>query len=402
MSANPDLNAARKSGIAVAAAFASLLLVAFWAGTGKPSEETGPPPRPQASRIEQPTPDTTRRVREEPVPSPTMPVLAAASREPALEDMIASVLPAVVTVVTTDGRGTGFFVARDTILTNAHVIAGHRTVTIQHADNARQTALVDAASQSSDLALLKVGSVRESQPIIRLGLAATVRPGQDVVAVGSALGTLQNTVTRGIVSALRREGTTTMIQVDAAINPGNSGGPILARDGRAIGIATMSYSTRQGLNFAVAADHARALLEGGTTSTERPAHESPLAPTGRTTVTDDRRDTGEREHERALTAAGRRADVMDRAWQEFVTSCYQGPVLTLFDRDWYALFEEEALPGVVRTACNGRFSELVREAHAIRDAVLAADEAARRAGVYPGSRRSARRSHRLDYTGWDR
>src|SRR5207237_3250742 len=92
--------------------------------------------------------------------------------------------------------------------------------------------------------------------------AATVRVGQEVIAIGSPLGTLQNTVTRGIVSAIRETGNATLVQTDAAINPGNSGGPLIDRNGAAIGITTMGYMQRQGLNFAVAIDHARALLEG--------------------------------------------------------------------------------------------------------------------------------------------
>ncbi len=63
-----------------------------------------------------------------------------------------------------------------------------------------------------------------NQQLLTLGTASSLRVGQEVIAVGSALGVLPNTVTRGIVSALRRAGDLVLIQTDAAINPGNSGG----------------------------------------------------------------------------------------------------------------------------------------------------------------------------------
>ena len=65
-----------------------------------------------------------------------------------------------------------------------------------------------------------------------------------------------------IVSAIRQTGEATLVQTDAAVNPGNSGGPLLDRAGTVIGITTMGYTDRQGLNFAVGIEHAGPLLEG--------------------------------------------------------------------------------------------------------------------------------------------
>ena len=75
---------------------------------------------------------------------------------------------------------------------------------------------------------------------------------------------LSNTVTRGIVSAIRDVGPVTLIQTDAAINPGNSGGPLVDRNGVVIGINSLAVAARegQGMAFAVAIDHARPLLSG--------------------------------------------------------------------------------------------------------------------------------------------
>ena len=90
-----------------------------------------------------------------------------------------------------------------------------------------------------------------------------------MIAIGYALGSLSNTVTRGIVSALRQSGNVTLIQTDAAINPGNSGGPLLDRSGAVIGINSMSISKQvgEGLGFAIAIDHAVALVNGRNTVT---------------------------------------------------------------------------------------------------------------------------------------
>jgi hypothetical protein len=65
------------------------------------------------------------------------------------------------------------------------------------------------------------------------------------------------------VSAIRPFEGATLVQTDAAINPGNSGGPLLDRSGRVVGIATMKVAEGESIGFAVAADHARELLQGG-------------------------------------------------------------------------------------------------------------------------------------------
>src|SRR5205809_1676816 len=110
---------------------------------------------------------------------------------------------------------------------------------------------------------MRVSNPDPNQPALRLGSGMQARPGQEAMALGSPLG-LQNTVTRGIVSAVRQVGALTLVQTDAAINPGNSGGPLLGRNGEVIGITTMSMrsAVAQGLSFAVAIDHAEALLAG--------------------------------------------------------------------------------------------------------------------------------------------
>ena len=96
-----------------------------------------------------------------------------------------------------------------------------------------------------------------------------LQPGQQVIAIGSALGDFRNTVTSGVISALHRTLTGNsemddMIQTDAAINHGNSGGPLINLNGDVIGVNTAiagsdpaSGDQAQGIGFAIPSDHAR-------------------------------------------------------------------------------------------------------------------------------------------------
>ena len=161
-----------------------------------------------------------------------------------IEDVVSAALPAVASIDTGSGRGSGFFIRPDLVVTNNHVVEGQNAVTLRAA-GAQYTARVMTTSPSVDLALLQVYSANPQQPTLRLGTAATARPGEEVIAIGYALGALSNTVTRGIVSALRQAGSVTLIQTDAAINPGNSGGPLIDRDGTVIGINSMGSRSRR-------------------------------------------------------------------------------------------------------------------------------------------------------------
>jgi S1-C subfamily serine protease len=121
-------------------------------------------------------------------------------------------------------------------------------------------ARVERIASDVDLAMLKLSAPLDDQTVLTLGSLSEVRSGEDVVAIGSALGVLQSSVTRGIVSAVRRTESVTFIQTDAAINPGNSGGPLLDPSGKVIGINTAGAGQAQGINFAIPIDIAKPLL----------------------------------------------------------------------------------------------------------------------------------------------
>lgn len=398
-----------RSVLAAALGGAAVVFAFMWVGQPEPSPGLV---EPSIAGMPAPVTQPQEKVPSPPasLPAPALPQGSAGQPASAsLEEVVARALPAVVLVESAEGRGSAFFVAPDTLLTNVHVVGNSSSVTIKRLGGATATARVERRAPQFDLAVLKVTNADANQAVIALASANTARPGQEVIAIGSALGTLQNTVTRGIVSGLRESGGATLVQTDAAVNPGNSGGPLLNRDGQAIGITTMGYAERQGLNFAVAADHARALVEGRPAPATAPGVSrgaevqglSPALPT----AAERARTDGARAYHDAIAAAAQRAQTIDDNWGRFKASCYSSTLPGdpgSFDREWFVLFEPQGLSGVVAPGCGAFFSDLRQNASTVRDAVLKAEEAARQAGVYPGVRREAKRVHRLDYPGWER
>jgi hypothetical protein len=213
-------------------------------------------------------------------------------------------------------------------------------------------------------------------------------------------------VTRGIVSGLRKINAITAIQTDAAMNPGNSGGPLLDRNGFAIGINSFIHRGSQGLNFAIAIDHARPLLEGrqpAESDTAAFIQKSNVVPVDtRPSETEQQRNEGTQLYEARLAAIAKHADWLDGYWKRFMEAGYTGKVEGRFDREWYALYENGALPGKIIIGYESTFNDLRRHAEEIRNQVIATEEAARRADVYPGTRRELRGKYHLDYQGWDK
>src|SRR6266436_5202219 len=160
------------------------------------------------------------------------------------------------------GVGSGFIFASDgQILTNAHVVAKARQVTL--ADGRTFDASLVGSEPDVDIALLRIGA--DHLPVAELG-RGPLRVGQLVIAVGNPYG-LNWTVTAGVVSALGRTlqapGTrkmTDLIQTDTSINPGNSGGPLVDSSGRVVGITTAMMPMAQGLGFSIPLDTIKSAL----------------------------------------------------------------------------------------------------------------------------------------------
>ncbi len=337
--------------------------------------------------------------------TPPPPLPAPGAPQPLLEDTVASSLPAVASIQAGQARGTGFFVRANLVITNAHVVEGHSSVRLQ-AGGMRHTARVATVSPGTDLALLQIDRPSAQQVTLRLGSLDDVRVGEEVVAIGSAFGVLPNTVTRGIVSAVRNTGSVTLIQTDAAINPGNSGGPLLDRSGVVIGINTMRVAERggQGVAFAVAVTHAVQLLSGGSST----ASATPLQGLNRLmgsspSTAGDLRDEGTQAYEAALGSIARTADELDDYWMRYGPSCVRTAARAA-DRPWLVAFEPNGLTLVPSGAYNcEEWLRVVRtNADTVRADMVRAGEAARRLGVYPGVMRDLRRRHRLEWQGWER
>lgn len=163
------------------------------------------------------------------------------------------------------GTGTGFFITTDGFLvTNYHVIADAETLSVITGDDQEYPAQVVGFDSSNDVAVLKVNG--QNLPCVKLGSSDALQVGDQVVAVGNALGQFTSTMTVGYISAKDRVVTTdgqaiNMIQTDAAINSGNSGGPLFDMNGEVVGITTAKYSgytesgaSIEGIGFAIPMD----------------------------------------------------------------------------------------------------------------------------------------------------
>jgi len=170
------------------------------------------------------------------------------------------------------GGGSGFFASPDgIILTNRHVIISPNVdYTVITTDEKEYQAEILARDPVNDVAIIKVKNAKGRKfPILELGDSSRVELGQDVVAIGNALGAFRNTVSTGVVSGLSRfitahdgmSGQTAelrgLIQTDAAINPGNSGGPLVDFDGKVIAINVAIVLGAQNIGFAIPVNNAK-------------------------------------------------------------------------------------------------------------------------------------------------
>ena len=175
----------------------------------------------------------------------------------------------------TQSSGTGIIIGKNDsellIVTNNHVIEDATTLSVCFVDNEVCEAMIKGADPDNDLAVIavKLADIKDQTAsaikIAVLGDSDQLKVGQQVVAIGNALGYGQS-VTTGIVSALGRQIDTTdaiMIQTDAAINPGNSGGALLNMNGEVIGINSAKFSSTEveGMGYAISITTAMPIIE---------------------------------------------------------------------------------------------------------------------------------------------
>lgn len=174
------------------------------------------------------------------------------------------------------GQGSGIIFSEDGyIVTNAHVVseANRVSIVMPDEDNTNYDAEIVGADTKTDLAVLKIDAKKLDAADI--GNSDELKLGETVIAIGNPYGLeLQNTVTKGIISALNRTITTetakmNLIQTDAAINPGNSGGALVNLYGQVIGInsakistnSSSSEATAEGLGFAIPINDAIPIIQ---------------------------------------------------------------------------------------------------------------------------------------------
>ena len=159
------------------------------------------------------------------------------------------------------------------IATNCHVVSGASSITAGFIDDEIYEASLKGADADIDLAVIGVNkssmkdSTLDTIKIAVIGDSDSLKVGEQVVAIGNAIGYGQS-VTTGIISALNRDipdddSDVAYIQTDAAINPGNSGGALLNMDGELIGInsAKIASTYVEGIGYAIPMESARPIIE---------------------------------------------------------------------------------------------------------------------------------------------
>ncbi|MBA2493646.1 MAG: tetratricopeptide repeat protein, partial [Acidobacteria bacterium] len=185
-----------------------------------------------------------------------------------LPELVRRVKPSAVAIETFDARGatlsrgSGFFISKDKIITNRHVIEKSNRVEVHLMNGKKFTARgVLAIDGEGDLALLQV-NVPEGDAVPLQIVRTVPQEGESIVVVGNPFG-LEGSVSNGIVSAVREiPGYGKIIQITAPISPGSSGSPVVNMLGQVIGVATLQAAEGQSLNFAVPSERISQLKIG--------------------------------------------------------------------------------------------------------------------------------------------
>ena len=171
-------------------------------------------------------------------------------------------------IIPQTGVGSGIIIDKSgNILTNNHVVEGADLVTVTLNDGRSYPATLVGSDNITDLAVIKISAAKLIPA--KFGRSADLQVGEDVIAVGHALGLKGGpTVSKGVVSALERTIQTDaqramvdLIQTDASINPGNSGGPLANSKGEVIGINTAIIDDSNGIGFAINIDDAHVVVD---------------------------------------------------------------------------------------------------------------------------------------------
>ena len=243
----PTMKAAPVVAGVIMAATALLLAVAAGCGddTGERVYSLPSPSRTPTPAATSTPPPTTNTPAPPDAPVVNIQFIGAADlsdkSKSSLAELIERIQSGVVQITTGSGSGSGFIVDADgLVITNEHVVAGERTVSVWLTTGRRYQANVLERDAASDLALVQING-GGTFDAITVGDPGGVRVGDEVLALGFPLadriGT-DLTVTRGIISSTRTSDGVALLQTDAALNPGNSGGPLVNNAGEVVGVNT--------------------------------------------------------------------------------------------------------------------------------------------------------------------
>jgi len=202
-------------------------------------------------------------------------ISAVQKSSPAVVSIVAQTTPlsSIGSSQNQQGIGTGFIVkSNGVILTNSHVVEDN-TISYKVVTKDEKTYAVKKIDQdpSIDFAILKIDA--SNLPTVDLGDSDATLVGQKVIAIGNALGMLQNTVTVGVISGVGRGVTASsslgvsqetlenVIQTDAALNPGNSGGPLLDLSAKVIGINFATTQGAENIGFVIPINRIKSVLD---------------------------------------------------------------------------------------------------------------------------------------------
>lgn len=249
-----------------------VVLTVYWVGRPPPARVPRPPPRlefqPPPDPVETQPLEANAPAALEPAPEPAAVATPSVPLDfdrplvggPPLADAVDRMAPGVVIVEAGSTRGSGFFVAPDTILTSAHVTGTSGSVNVTTTDGNTIPAKVETASQTFGIAVLRVANPPAGQLIIPMGSSAAASVGQDVFTIGPVPGTRRRTVTHAAIRGIRQSGTLRLLDTDAPTSPTNSGAPLLDKAGTAIGVTTAGMAGPPGLNVAVGIEFAAQLI----------------------------------------------------------------------------------------------------------------------------------------------
>ena len=159
------------------------------------------------------------------------------------------------------GLGTGFFVAPDLVVTNFHVVEGSGRLFVKTSGGPfLESDTIHAFDEERDLAVIKLPNPQAVRPL-RIGNSDSVKQGESIVVISNPKGIFENTVSNGLVSAIRkRSATFAEFQISAPISLGSSGGPVFNSKGEVIAVVVSIVRGAQNLNFAIPVNYVKDLL----------------------------------------------------------------------------------------------------------------------------------------------